>query len=120
MEDFFRQHNGGTSLKSIEKLDKDSKNGEFAGYLLKLFVLMYADDTILLADNEIDMQKLLDSLCAFCEHNKLQVNTDKIKVMIFTPSKVRLKNLTMFKREDTNPERVEEYNYLGMIFTWNG
>ena len=84
-EDFFRQHNGGTSLKLIEKLDKDSRNGEFDTFL-KLFVLMYADDTILLADNEIDMQKLLDSLHAFCEHNKLQLDTDKTKVMGFTRS----------------------------------
>ena len=119
MEDFFRQRNGGTSLKLIEKLDKDSRNGEFDTFL-KLFVLMYADDTILLADNEIDMQKLLDSLHAFCEHNKLQVNTDKTKVMVFTRSKVRLKNLTTFKMGGTNLERVEEYNYLGMLFTWNG
>ena len=119
MEDFFRQHNGGTSLKLIEKLDKDSRNGEFDTFL-KLFVLMYANDTILLADNEIDMQKLLDSLHAFCEHNKLQVNTDKTKVMVFTRSKVRLKNLTTFKMGGTNLERVEEYNYLGMLFTWNG
>ena len=87
---------------------------------LKLFVLMYADDTILLADNEIDLQKLLDSLHAFCEHDKLQVNTDKTKVMVFTRSKVRLRNLTIFKMGDTNLERVEEYNYLGMLFTWNG
>ena len=70
--------------------------------------------TILLADNEIDMQKLLDSLHAFCEHNKLQVNTDKTNVMVFTRSKVRLRNLTSFKMRDTNKERVEEYNYLGM------
>ena len=63
MEDFFRQYNGGTSLKLIEKLDIDSRNGDFDTFL-KLFVLMYADDTILLADNEIDMQKLFDSLYA--------------------------------------------------------
>ena len=84
-------HNAGTSLKLIKKLDKDSRNGEFDTFL-KPFVLMYADDTILLADDEIDMQKLLDSLHAFCEHNKLQVNTDKTKVMVFTRSKVRLRN----------------------------
>ena len=46
MEDFFRQRNGGTSLKLIEKLDKDSRNGEFDTFL-KLFVLMYADDNII-------------------------------------------------------------------------
>ena len=47
-----------------ETLDKDIRNGEFDTFL-KLFVLMCADDPILLADNEIDMQKLLDSIYAF-------------------------------------------------------
>ena len=81
---------------------------------------MYADGTILLADNEIDMHRLLDSLYAFFEYNKLEVNTDKTKVIVFTWPKVRLKNLSTFKMGDTNLERVEEYNYLGILFTWNG
>ena len=75
--------------------------------------------TILLADNKIDMRKHFDSLHAFCEHNKLQLDTDKTKVMVFTRSNVRLKNLPTFKMGGTNLERVEEYNYLGMLFTWN-
>jgi len=39
---------------------------------LKLFILMYADDTVLLADDEQDMQSLLDSLHQFCLENKLK------------------------------------------------
>ena len=40
---------------------------------------MYGDETVLLADNQLDMQKLLNlySLYPFCEHNKLLVNNDK-------------------------------------------
>ena len=40
--------------------------------------------------------------------------------MVFTWSKVRLKNVSTFKMGDTNLERLEEYNYLGILFTWNG
>ena len=119
MEDFFRQHNEGTSLKLIEKLYIDSRNGDFDTFL-KLVILLYADDTILLADNEIDMHRLLDSLYDICEYNKLEVNTDKTKVIVFTWSKFRLKNVSTFKMGDTNLERVEEYNYLRILFTWNG
>ena len=57
---------------------------------------------------------------AFCEYDKLEVNTDKTKVVVFTRSKVRLKNVSIFKMGDTDLERVEEYNYVGMLFTWNG
>ena len=52
-------------------------------------------------------------------NNKLEVNTDKTKVMVFTRSKVGLKNVFTFRMGDTILERVEEYNYLGMLFTCN-
>ena len=67
MEDFLKQHNGGTSLKLIEKLH-DSKTVDFDTFL-KLLVLLYACVTILLADNEIEIQKPLGTLHAFCEDN---------------------------------------------------
>ena len=37
--------------------------------------------------------------------------------MVFTRSKVCLKNVSTYKMGDTNLERVEEYiNYQGMLF----
>ena len=35
-------------------------------YFLKLFVLWYADDTIILAENERDLQTALDSIQEYC------------------------------------------------------
>lgn len=48
-----------------------------------LLILMYADDTVLLANSAIELEKLLKSLELYCDINGFAVNTDKTKAMIF-------------------------------------
>ena len=48
--------------------------------LFKLFVLLYADDTIILAENQRDLQTYLDSVYEYCTKHKLIVNTNKTKI----------------------------------------
>ena len=55
---------------------------------LKLFVLLYADDTIILAENERDLQAALDSVQEYCTKFKLIVNINKTKIIIFSRGKV--------------------------------
>ena len=43
--------------------------------LLKLFVLLYADDTIILAENEMELQSALNAVHEYCTLYKLTVNT---------------------------------------------
>ena len=45
--------------------------------LLKLFVLLYADDTIILAENETELQLALNKVYEYCMMSKLSVNTTK-------------------------------------------
>ena len=53
----------------------------------KLHGLLYADDTIILADNETSFQQSLNSFNNYCEVWKLKINKDKSKVMIFGAKK---------------------------------
>lgn len=46
-------------------------------------MLMYADDTMLLANSVIDLEKLLKFLECYCDSNGLEFNTTKTKIMIF-------------------------------------
>ena len=45
----------------------------------KLAILLYADDVVLLAENEKDLQKMLDVLYFWCKNNALYVNVNKSK-----------------------------------------
>ena len=51
---------------------------------LKLFVLMYADGTILLAESEDDLQDALSAMFNYCNTWKLKVNVKKTKIVVFS------------------------------------
>lgn len=48
------------------------------------------------------------------------MNAGKTKLMVFTKSKARLRNLPDFTFDNAILERVEDYVYLGIEFNWNG
>ena len=50
---------------------------------LKLLVLLYADDTVILSDNEHDFQISLNAFHSYCDEWNLKVNVNKTKVVIF-------------------------------------
>ena len=55
---------------------------------LKMFLLLYADDTVLLSENSVDLQNLLDSFVDYCDKWQLKINTDKTKVLVFSKGKI--------------------------------
>ena len=60
--------------------------------LLLLFLLLYADDTIVLAECPEDLQRALDMLKIYREFWGLDINVRKTKVMIFSRGKLDQKN----------------------------
>ena len=50
---------------------------------MKIGLLLYADDTLLIADNERDLQISLDVFTDYCKTWKLKINDSKSKVVIF-------------------------------------
>ncbi len=51
---------------------------------LKLLVLMYADDTMVLCDKEEGMQQGLVALFTYCNEWKLKLNYNKTKIVVFS------------------------------------
>ena len=84
---------------------------------LKLYCLLYADDTVILAETENDLQKALSALSEYCELWKISVNIDKTKIIIFSRGKIR-KHIT-FKFNRDVVEVVDDYVYLGVTFNYN-
>ncbi|MEW8152903.1 MAG: reverse transcriptase family protein, partial [Candidatus Thiodiazotropha endolucinida] len=81
---------------------------------LKLIVLLYADDTVILANNESDLQFSLDRFNAYCQTWKLKVNIDKTKIIIFGARKTNSYN---FSLGDNYIEITDKYKYLGVYFS---
>ena len=86
---------------------------------IKLLVLMYADDTIILADSKENLQLALNALKIYCEKWKLEINCSKTKITIFSRSKTIHTNFN-FKYGNQKIETVDWYKYLGVILNYNG
>ena len=65
--------------------------------MLNLFVLLYADDTVILPENEHDMQRSLDLLNEYCICNTLKINISITTILVFAKSKTRVRNIRTFK-----------------------
>lgn len=55
----------------------------------KMFVLLYADDTVLLAESSDDLQHALNVFENFCTEWKLTVNIEKTKIIVFGRGKLK-------------------------------
>ena len=75
--------------------------------LLKLFLLLYADDIIIFSESASGLQNGLNILHDYCQKWKLTVNVDKSKVMVFRKGGRRPQNL-VFMYGDINLEIVKK------------
>lgn len=94
-------------------------NDQITGMLtfLRLFLLLYADDTVIMSNNELELQNALDAYEIYCDNWKLTVNISKSKIVIFSKGRQRFCN---FRFKDEQLEIVQEYKYLGVYFCKSG
>ena len=79
-------------------------------------ILLYADDVVLLAENETDLQCMLNVLGNWCNTNKLFINSSKSNIVHFrNPSKT--KSNFAFKVNDETIEYASHYKYLGLVLS---
>lgn len=76
-------------------------------------ILLYADDMVLTAENEADLQGMLNAMYEWSIHWRLKVNISKSKIMQFRPSRRKPSN-NNFKYGGNMLERVSDYKYLGI------
>ena len=62
--------------------------------MLKLYLLLYADDIVIFSNTSEGLQKGLDILSDYCQKWKLTVNIDKTKVMVFRKGGILPRNLS--------------------------
>lgn len=84
----------------------------------KLFAILYADDTVLLAESPEELQRQIDCFHTYCIKWNLKMNIDKSKIIVF--SKGRRKENIQIKYNDKLIEVVTDFNYLGIVFSRSG
>jgi len=87
--------------------------------MLKLFLLLYADDIVLFSESEQGLQYGLDLLEQYSDKWKLQVNINKTKVMVFRKGGRLSKNVN-FRYKGELLEIVDNFKYLGIVYTVGG
>ena len=103
-------------LKHVANLAEEQNFDDFEVFV-KLFLLLYADDTVILAESEKEMQIALNTLSCYCLKNKLKINISKTKVIVFSRGKIR--KLPKLKLNNEVVDVAWEYSYLGILFNYN-
>ena len=75
---------------------------------------MYANDIVIIAETEEELQQLIDIVVPESENKRLYMNGSKSFTMVFSKSTC---NITMY---GTSLEQVNSLIYLGIMFTSDG
>ena len=82
---------------------------------IKLAILLYADDIVLIAPNEVSLQKMIDFVSNWCKKWRMAINADKTQIVHFRSFKTNVtKNI--FRFANIELKIVSHYKYLGVIF----
>ncbi|KAL4233737.1 hypothetical protein ACF0H5_008417 [Mactra antiquata] len=87
--------------------------------MLKLFLLLYADDIVIFADTPDSLQNGLTILKEYCDKWKLVVNVQKTKILIFKKGGTIRLNYD-FTYDGQTIEIVSKFSYLGITFSNSG
>ena len=102
-------------LNDFSKLIDEESIGHVTLSGKKISSLLYADDLVLLSDNQKGLQDKLDLLYKYCTEWCLEINTNKTKVVIFNKSGHLINEKFTF--ENSLIECVNKYKYLGVILS---
>lgn len=85
----------------------------------KVYSLAYADDIVLLAEEEDEMRSMIVRLEGYLERKKLELNPEKTKIMRFRKRGGRMRKMD-WKWRGRVIEVVREFKYLGYTLQKNG
>ena len=84
----------------------------------KVSILLYADDIAILAENEENLQTMLNKLNEWCKKWQLMINNEKSQVVHFR-KKRKVRTTFSFSIGPMNIKTVERYKYLGVTLNEN-
>jgi exonuclease III len=86
------------------------------GEILRVALLMFADDIVLISESSAGLQKLLSLLHRFCCEKDMEVNVAKTKVVVYNATfQTSSDRARSFSIGDLLIARASEYKYLGLL-----
>ena len=80
-------------------------------------LLMYADDTAVLANSPLELQQLLDCIQQWCSAHGMNIHVDKTEIVVFnTTANVLLGFRTTWSIDGTYVKVSQHFKYLGIHF----
>ena len=101
-----------------EEMRKEQTGGIVVGRE-KCWTITYADDIVLLAENEQEMKGMLKRFKRYLERKNLMLSTEKSKILVFEKGGGRRRKGTWEWGEE-KIEEVKEIKYLGYTMQKNG
>uniref|UniRef100_A0A8C6NNI1 Reverse transcriptase domain-containing protein n=1 Tax=Nothobranchius furzeri TaxID=105023 RepID=A0A8C6NNI1_NOTFU len=103
-----------TFMDRISRRSQGVEGIRFGG--LRIRSLLFADDVVVLASSERDLLLSLERFAAECEAAGMRISSSKSKTMVLIRKKVEC---LLRVRDEVLPQ-VEEFKYLGVLFTSEG
>ena len=100
----------------ISRLKKMNVGVKFGSDFIN--VLAYADDIVILAETEDDLQTLLNATQQWCNEWQVLINYHKTKVVHFR-KKTSIESAYEFKLGTTVVSKVNQYRYLGVTLNYH-
>ena len=86
---------------------------------LNLFLLMYADDTVIFSENVEDLQNLINSVNVIANDHGLYVNLNETQIVVCR-SRGNAKPEERWSLNGNPVEICDDFVYLGLLFHYNG
>lgn len=86
---------------------------------LQLYLLLFADDAVLVSETPDGLQRSLDNLHEYCTRWNLNVNIQKTKIVVFRKGG-GLGQIYHWQYAGQEIEIVNSFNYLGILFSCGG
>jgi hypothetical protein len=97
----------------------EERLGDRAGVLLgamRLYMLLYADDLVLMSRSKAGLQRQLDVLAQFCEAKGMEMNLSKTEAVVFRPRGQEYRPEWQWQYMGQPVPVSQEFRYLGIIF----
>ena len=85
---------------------------------MKVHTLEYVDDMIIMAETAVQMKEMMKTTNKYLTRRNLKLNSEKSKVFVFRKTSRRGRR-EEWKWNDESVEEVEEFKYLGYLFSCN-